>query len=172
MISGKLVYLRSVEAPDLDRWVEWFNEAEIIQFLNVVYPYSRLDAENFWKRTQQNAAEVLYSIVTQAEHKHIGSINLKKIDWRSRHAELGITLGIKEFWGRGYGNDAVETVCRFAFAEMGLHRVYLYVREDHEAGIRAYEKAGFKIEGRARQQLYRNGRYYDLILMGRLASDE
>lgn len=171
MISGKLVYLRSVEAPDLERWLEWFNEEEITQYLNVVYPYSRVEAESYWKRSQQSASEVLYSIVSQAEQKHIGSINLKKIDWRSRHAELGILLGVKEFWGRGYGQDAVQTICRFAFEEMGLHRVYLYVREDHEAGIRAYEKAGFQIEGRARQQLYRQGKFYDLILMGRLAHE-
>lgn len=154
----------------LPTWNIGYN-SNITEYLAWIYPYSRVDAENYWRSSQQNANEQLYSIVTSDSRMHIGSVSLKRIDWRSRNAELSIVLGVRELWGKGYGQDAVQTMCRFAFKQLGLNRIYLYVRADHEAGIRAYEKAGFKHEGIARQQLYRNGEYHDLILLGLLAQE-
>ncbi|HEX2910739.1 MAG TPA: GNAT family protein [Chloroflexia bacterium] len=171
MIHGNLVTLRAVQPEDLLNWVKWFNDRAVTEYLARVYPYSQADAEKYWQKTQQNPQEILYSIVNSSNGEHIGSINLRNIDWRSRNSELGVLLGAKECWGKGYGRDAVRTMCQFAFKELGLVRVYLYVRADHPSGIRSYSKVGFKQEGIARKQLYRNGVYHDMVLMGLLADE-
>jgi len=172
MISGNQIFLRAVQAQDLQNWLKWFNDPETTRYLAVVYPYGLAEAEAYWQRIQKNAGqEVLYSIVSQEKEQHIGSISLRRIDWRSRNAELAIVLGASEFCGKGYGRDAVYSLCRFAFEEMGLHRIYLYVCSDHESGIETYRRVGFQQEGIARQQLLRKGRYHDLILMGLLADE-
>ncbi|MFN2157525.1 MAG: GNAT family N-acetyltransferase, partial [Anaerolineae bacterium] len=75
------------------------------------------------------------------------------------------------YWGKGYGSDAIRTLLRFAFDEMNLHRVQLTVYEDNARAIRAYEKCGFRHEGRLRDAVYRKGRYYDMLLMSVLSGE-
>src|SRR6267378_3834328 len=72
------------------------------------------------------------------------------VDWRNRSGELGIALGRRDCWGKGFGTDAVRTLCRWGFAELNLHRVHLKVYEDNPRGIACYEKVGFRQEGRLR----------------------
>ena len=58
-----------------------------------------------------------------------------------------------------------------AFERIGLHRVGLSVFSFNERAIRSYEKAGFRIEGRLREAIARDGRYWDEIQMGVLRDD-
>ncbi len=91
---------------------------------------------------------------------------MHNIDWKNRSAELlGIFTGEKEYWGQGYGSDAINALLRFAFREMNLHRIYLHVHDYNERAIRCYEKCGFQLEGRQREALFRDGRYHDVLLM-------
>ena len=93
------------------------------------------------------------------------------MDERNRHAELGVVIGEKAYWGQGYGSDAICTLLRFGFEEMNLHRIYLRVYEDNARGIRAYEKCGFCQEGRLREANFRQGRYHDELVMGILSHE-
>lgn len=171
MICGKLTGLRAADPEDVNNWVKWFNDKEVTQYLARIYPYNLEEARQYFQKVQQNPAEKLYSIVDLQKGRHIGSVSLRNIDWRNRHAELGVLVGDKEYTGRGYGQDAVRTLCRFAFREMNLNRVYLYVRADHNGGIRSYNKVGFRQEGILRRHLYRDGAYHDMIIMGLLVED-
>jgi RimJ/RimL family protein N-acetyltransferase len=83
---------------------------------------------------------------------------------KDRCATLGIALG-REYVGRGYGTDAVRVIVNYGFREMGLHRIQLSVAPFNPAGIRAYEKAGFVEEGRHRESVLHDGRWYDEVLM-------
>ena len=82
-----------------------------------------------------------------------------------------ITLGEHDAWGRGLGTEATELMLEHAFERLGLHRVGLSVFSYNERAIRAYEKAGFVIEGRLRDAVLRDGRYFDEIQMGALARE-
>jgi RimJ/RimL family protein N-acetyltransferase len=84
---------------------------------------------------------------------------------------VGIGLGEREFWGKGYGTDAMRIILRYAFTELNLHRVTLNVFEYNPRGVRSYEKAGFVLEGRQRGVLLREGRRWDEIYMGILRED-
>src|SRR4029077_6502603 len=83
---------------------------------------------------------------------------------KDRCATLGIALG-REYIGRGYGTDAMRVIVDYGFREMGLHRIQLGVAPFNPAGIRAYEKAGFVEEGRYRESVLHDGRWYDEVLM-------
>ena len=87
---------------------------------------------------------------------------------RNNRAEtfMGIGLGEREDWNKGYGTDAVRLILRFAFLELNVHRVSLSVFEYNPRAKRAYEKAGFVEEGRVRGALLREGRRWDEIFMG------
>ena len=78
----------------------------------------------------------------------------------------GIGLGERNYWGNGYGTDAMQIMLRYAFRELNLHRVSLDVFEYNPRALHSYEKAGFQIEGRRRKMVQRDGRRYDMIFMG------
>jgi RimJ/RimL family protein N-acetyltransferase len=82
-----------------------------------------------------------------------------------------ITIGERDAWGRGLGTEATEMMLEHAFERLGLHRVGLSVFSYNLRAIRAYEKAGFRIEGRQREAILRDGRYWDEIQMGVLVDE-
>ncbi len=94
----------------------------------------------------------------------VGHIGLWGATPKDLCATLGIALG-SEYTGRGYGSDAMRVIVDYAFRELGLHRLQLSVAPFNQAGIRAYEKAGFVEEGRHRESVLHDGRWYDDVLM-------
>ena len=167
MIVGEKVRLRPLEREDLPRCVRWFSDPEVRRHLTIYIPFSLAQEERWYEnvldRLERNS-DVLLAIET-SEGVHIGNLGLHTIDWKNRAAELGITIGEKEYWGQGYGTDAIRTLLRLAFEEMNLHRVQLRVDVDNARGVRCYEKCGFQTEGTLRDVVFREGRYYDQYLM-------
>lgn len=100
----------------------------------------------------------------------IGFVGLFPI-WAHQNAWVGIGLGEREYWGKGYGTDAMRLALRYAFTELNLYRVTLNVFEYNPRAIRSYEKAGFCHEGRQRQFLNRNGKRWDVLEMGILREE-
>ena len=90
------------------------------------------------------------------------------MDWKNRLAELAILIGEKSSRGKGFGTDAVKTLCRFGFMEMGLHKITVKVFAFNTAAIRCYEKCGFVREGLLRKEYFREGKFHDVIVMGLL----
>ena len=84
---------------------------------------------------------------------------------------MGIVIGEKNQWGKGYGQDAIRTLLTFVFGEMNLNRIYLRVYADHALAINAYRKCGFVEEGCLRQGVYSEGRYHDMLVMGILKQE-
>jgi RimJ/RimL family protein N-acetyltransferase len=175
MPTGKLVRLRAREMTDLENSIRWINDPEVTCFLGgqARYPWSRAEEED-WLRgavLQTKPPEVSLSIETLADSRHIGGIGLHKVGAEDRKAELGIMIGEKDCWSRGYGTDAILTLLRFAFDEMNLNRVDLTVHDDNARAIACYRKCGFVEEGRLRQDRYKAGAYHDTLIMGILADE-
>jgi len=86
-------------------------------------------------------------------------------------ATIGIFIGDKSFWGKGYGTEAIELLTDFIFNEMNINKVKLNVYSFNKRAVRCYEKCGFVREGVLRQEIYREGRYHDDIVMGLLRDE-
>jgi RimJ/RimL family protein N-acetyltransferase len=100
----------------------------------------------------------------------IGFVNLWP-DWQHRDTWIGIGIGHAADRGKGYGTDAMRVALRFVFEEMEMDRASLGVYADNERAWRAYQKAGFRIEGRQRQIEQRDDRRWDDFVMGILRSE-
>ncbi len=100
----------------------------------------------------------------------VGSVSLFEFDQLARHAEVGIAL-VVEARGQGIGTAAISQIIEFAFVRCNLRRVHLEVIESNRGAIRAYEKAGFALEGRQREHAWVRGRYEDILVMGLLRSE-
>ena len=153
----------------LENALRWMNDPEVTAMLKFNLGASRRQEEAFFDRIESSGDDdFTWAILDESEH-HVGFIGLHKIEWRNRSATGGLVLGERSAWGRGYASDAVYVRTRFAFAQLGLHRVS--GRTFNPAMKRVYEKAGYKHEGTARQVYWRDGAWHDVELYGILESD-
>jgi RimJ/RimL family protein N-acetyltransferase len=81
--------------------------------------------------------------------RHIGNVMYYNIDALRRETELGITIGLPECWGKGYGTEAVQLLSTYVLQHQGFQRIYLKTLDWNERARRAFAKAGFVEYGRA-----------------------
>lgn len=164
MLQGERVRLRAVEPSDLADYHRWLNDPEVARYLTIYAPLSMADEEAWYAAVRSDPNQKVLAIESETG-QHIGNLTLMHINWKDRSAELGIVIGDKSQWGKGYGKDAIRTLLAFAFGEMNLHRIYLRVYADHESAIKLYHRCGFVEEGRLREEVYSAGSYHDMLIM-------
>jgi RimJ/RimL family protein N-acetyltransferase len=111
-----------------------------------------------------------FSVRTLAEEKYIGFLGLR-VDLIHRTAWVGLGIGEREFWSKGYGTDMMKLCLQYAFMELNLARVSLGLHEYNPRALRSYEKCGFRLEGRTRKDVMREGRRTDTLWMGILREE-
>lgn len=112
----------------------------------------------------------VFSIRTLAENQLIGFFGLW-VDLVHSEAWVGIGIGERAFWGRGYGTDAMKLCLQYAFTELNVHRVSLGLMDYNPRALRSYQKAGFRLEGRTRGDVQRAGQRSDSLWMGVLREE-
>ncbi len=173
-MEGKLVRLRAYEKSDLDSIMKWINDEEVTDFLAggmLTYPVSSITEEKYIESTAQPSDTNKSFVIETLEGKYLGGTAFHAINWLNRSAGLGITIGDKSCWGRGYGTDAMRLMMRLGFDKMNLHRLWLHVYEYNQRAIASYDKLGFKREGVLRKERFYRGSYYDTVVMGILADE-
>ncbi len=174
MFTTPRLRLRAVTREDLAAFVRWFNDPDVTQFLSRIWPLSMEEEEDWFQRVLSRPRwERPLSIEVREGRAWvlIGTVGFSKIDWLNRWAELGIAIGEKAYWDQGYGTEAVQAMVAIAFTLLNLNRVQLEVYEFNHRGRKAYEKVGFRLEGRRRQARYLGGRYHDSLIMAVLREE-
>ncbi len=172
VLQGDKVRLRAREERDLPLFVRWYSDPDVRHWLHLSdRPDVTLESERErFEKARDDPALVVWVIET-LDGRPIGNVGLQGIDRHHGRAELGISIGEKEYWGRGYGTDAIRQVLGYAFAELGLRRLWLITDEDNERGIRCYEKCGFVREGLLRNHRLRHSQPLNMIIMGALRQE-
>ncbi len=167
MISGERVNLRALEPEDLDNCMSWINDPEVTNNLSIgLWPTSR-KSEEAWlagRASGTDQANKVLAIETK-DGLYLGNIGLHGIDYVSGAAELGIVIGRKDYWSKGYGTDACRALLRHAFANLRLRKVILRVFGSNDRARKAYEKLGFREVGRLKSHTLKNGVYEDEVVM-------
>jgi len=173
MLQGKLVRLRPVEREDAAAFARWSLDYEVMRCGGyfAATGLTRAECEEKYEARRRDKATLDFAVETVAERKLIGIVNLALIDWRSRTGFLGVQIGEKEYWGRGFGREAVWLLQHLAFEDLNLNRVGLGVWEFNERALRCMDGLGFTREGRKRQVMFRDGRFWDEVLMSMLAAE-
>ncbi len=170
-LDGDRLYLRPLDTGDLECCLRWMNDPELLQFLGRKTPMSR-EMETEWLAKQyQDERHTNLAIVLKDGDRHIGNCGLDNADLLNRNASFGIFIGEADAREQGYGTEAVRLLLDYGFAQLNLHRIDLTVFSFNERARKAYEKAGFVLEGTRREDYYRHGKYHDTHLMGILKSE-
>lgn len=174
MIYGERIRLRAIERTDLPHCQAWLNDPEVIEGLAQIIPLSSMDEDHWFEQAmghEQAARPMAMEVQDGADWRYIGNIGLMNLEWVPRAAELGIFIGDKSVWNKGYGTEAVELLLAHGFRTLNLNRIYLQVFANNLRARRSYEKAGFLLEGTLRQAVYRHGQYIDMLIMSILRSE-
>ena len=180
MIYGERIRLRRNERSDIPKFVEWLNDPEVRRYLLVDLPISQANEEQWFENmlklpaNEQPFGIEIREIEPAGGEEHwrlIGNCSFMDINWAVRSAEVGLFIGEKSCWNKGYGTDVMQTLLDLGFGTLNLNRIFLRVDEANKGGISAYEKAGFIHEGRFRQGTFQNGEYADVLLMSVLRAE-
>ena len=176
-LHGERIRLRAAEREDITAFLRWVNDADVTENLFLVSPMSRFEEEQWYDAMMKRPASehvLVIEVKDQSpndDYRPIGTCQFHNIDWRNRSAEIGIMIGEKTFWNRGYGTETMRLLLMHGFDTLNFHRIWLQVYDKNKRGIRAYEKAGFQHEGKYRQAHYQNGAYFDVHLMSVLKEE-
>lgn len=174
MIVGKNVRLRAISKKDLPDFATWINDPEVHRNLVINFPMSLEQEEKWYEEILTHPVEehpLSIEVLDHKEWKLAGDVAFMNLDQRSRCAEIGIFIGDKNFHNRGFGTETMKLMVKHGFLDLNLNRIYLRVFETNPRGIRCYEKAGFKHEGRLRQGHFLEGHYIDILMMSILRDE-
>ncbi|HYM38725.1 MAG TPA: GNAT family protein [Thermoplasmata archaeon] len=169
ILRGARVTLRPLASGDLRRCVKWFSDPLVTQFLGRAGPVSLAEEERWFRDYLRRSDEQIFAI--EIEGRHVGNLGLHKVDRVHRKADLGIVIGESAYWSRGYGTEALRAALDYGFDRLELNKVSLEVLEDNVRAIRSYAKCGFVREGIHREDVYKDGRFQNVIRMSILARE-
>ncbi len=171
--AGRLVRLTGLERQDARIFASWHNDAGFLRLMDAQAARPRTEDEILrefedWQKDPKIAA---FGVRLLDSEELLAVIMLEGILYQHGVAWLGVGIGNRERWGKGYGREAITLLLRHGFHELNLHRVQLTVFEYNERAIALYEKLGFRREGVFREFLLREGRRYDMYLYGLLREE-
>ena len=169
MIAGQKITLRAIEKRDVEVLRNWRNHPEMRKYLFSHMPVSEIQQAGWYERSASDTRNQIL-MVDDPTGQTVGYVQLSRIDYKNRSVEIGGHLS-PEAQGQGYGRDAFHTLMRFAFRQMNMHRVSLEVFDFNDRAIALYKKLGFHEEGRLRDAVFQDGRYYDIVVMSILESE-
>jgi RimJ/RimL family protein N-acetyltransferase len=172
ILTGNLTRLTAVN-PDSDAEIiaRWSGDAQFWRLAHTEPAFPVTPKYVKQKIAERPIDRQAFAIRILTDDCLIGLIGLYTIYWLHREAFVGIQIGERDYWGKGYGTDALQALLRFAFEELNLKRVSLSVLEGNARAMRSYEKCGFRYEGRQRHAWAYDGRRWDEIYMGLLRDE-
>ena len=173
MYYGEKVKLRAYKKEDIKIECEYLNDNELKRLLVNYIPYPMiLEQEEKWFESLLDAKDSYNFAIEDLETgKYIGGCGINSINWLNRYVVIGIFIGDKNYWGKGYGTDALKVLVKFIFEQMNMNKIKLNVFSFNKRAIRCYEKCGFQVEGILKQELFRDGQYHDEYVMALFYED-
>lgn len=170
-IEGEKVYIRSQKRNDIPNIVRWKNDLEIAELVrgSAIYTNEGIETRRYEKSMEE--FDTIRLIIETKTGEVIGLITLGEIDKPNQKAEIGMLIGEKEYWNKGYGTDTLFTLLNYLFNELDFNRISLEVFDFNARAKRLYEKIGFAVEGLQREGLIQENRKCDIYLMGILKKD-
>jgi RimJ/RimL family protein N-acetyltransferase len=164
--------LRRHVPDNLGAFRRWYSDPEIARLARYQEaPMRAEEIERFFAARVVGADALAMAIHERVSDRLVGTCAFSQLDGDNGSALYHITIGEKDAWGRGYGTEATRLMLDHAFGRLGLHRIALFVFEFNERAIRTYRRCGFVIEGRARESIFRDGRWWDELAMSVLETD-
>ena len=167
-IDGERVYLRSITYEDTDMIVAWRNQENVIKYFFYRGEFTK-EGHLKWMKERVETGNVVQFIVCMKENdRPVGCTYIRDIDEANKKAEYGVFLGEEDVRGHGIGKEILELTVDYAFKELHLHRIYARVYETNKPSLYSFLHCGFEKEALLRDDVYADGAYHNVVILGRL----
>jgi RimJ/RimL family protein N-acetyltransferase len=167
---GNRVKLRLVNEGDVDEMTKWVNDPEVTQYITINHPIYRESEIEYVKALQGRKDDFIFAVET-IDGVYIGNMGLHKVNHIDGTASTGAMFGNKDYWGKGYGSEAKMLLLDFAFNNLNLRKIYSSAIAFNERSIAYQQKTGYQIEGVRKDQIFKNGKYWDEVLLAIFRED-
>ncbi len=168
-MTGEKCYLSPIDVDDAGKYTEWLNDYETTRYLTLATMNITVQSEK--DVLNRLAREHNYAIVDLNTDTLIGNCGLLDVDHINRTAEVGIFIGDKEYLGKGYGREALSLLIDYAFSVLNLRNIMLRVYSFNERAVNSYKAIGFRLMGKRRKALIRDGKEHDILFFDLLEPD-
>ena len=152
------------------KYIEWMNDEQILKYINGNTNVVDWVNETEYARQGRNKIGLTSFNIVDKDDNLIGNCDIKQ-QGISRTYELGILIGEERSRGKGYGTEVISMLLKFCFEELNAHHVFLKLNASNERAFKCYKKCGFKEVGRLREQIYSEGKFFDMIYMDILENE-
>lgn len=166
-IAGERIYLRALTPDDVnDNYIEWLRDDAVTQFLEIRWQvFSNEDIRGYVKLMNDSSKDYLFGIFLKGNNEHIGNVKVGEINQMHRFGDVGLLIGNKDMWGKGYGTEAVRLATQYAFEELNLNHLKAGMYADNKGCYKAFVKAGYREAGRYKSRRFYKGVYVDEVLV-------
>lgn len=170
-MEGQQVFLRALEATDLDLLTRWNFDPVVSAFFSPRLPNTLTEQKDWMLRQMEGSSKKKFIIIDKASNEAIGVLGIMGIDHVNKNAEIGITIGNTSYWGKPQPKEAFYLGLQFLFQQFNMHMVYLQVFDSNIRAIRFFEKFGFRRDGIRRESVYAHGAYHSIMMMSLLKQE-
>jgi len=154
-----------------DSYVNWLNDPQVNMFLESRYVRHDIDScKKFVQEVIDDPSAKMFAIFDLESGKHVGNVKLADINSRYQRAEIGILIGDRNVWGKGYASEAINLVEHYARTELGLRRITAGCYECNGRSLRLFESLGYEREGLLKEHFIYEGKFVNSVRMGKVIS--
>lgn len=165
LIEGNRVYLRTLTESDAtERYCSWLNDQTVNKYLETRSATIE-SLKKYIKEKNENPDCLFLGIFLKNTAEHIGNIKLEPIELGKKRAVLGLLIGDKRMWGKGFGTEVVKILVDWTFENIEINEIELGVITENQAAVKVYEKAGFKVNRIEKDKIKHDDIYYDIYHM-------
>ena len=159
-----MITLRPLSKDDIDHVMTWVNDREVMQyFANRQNSITREEEEAYLETITASKTDRVFSIFNDGEY--VGQCSINQLYWPAKNGRLFVVIK-RGAHGYGYGPEAIRQLLKLAWSELGLHKVWLIVRQDNRNAQAMYLKLGFNFEGLLKDEYLVGDTFYDMVRMG------
>lgn len=168
MISGSNINILALNKESESLILSWVNNPELKRNIGTIYPISEFEHEVWFRNRAMDSINKTYIIWHKSDKKIIGIVGNKNTDFINRNTEIFLYVGEEAYRGKGLGKEVVELFTEFLFKQLNMHKVYLRVFSYNIQALKCYKKLNFEVEGNFKEAIFKDGKYYDVIILAKL----
>jgi len=150
-----------------EKYVLWYIDIDVVKFSNNQYRKFSLDGQREYVAScLESSDKDLYGIFD--DNFHIGNIVINGLKLPHKNAEITYVIGEKSYWNKGVATFAISEIVKFATIEYKLHKLFASLAENNTGSKRALEKNNFVLEGKRKEHLFFNGKFFNQLDYGLL----
>ena len=168
VLEAERIYLKKLSPMDVkEDYVNWMNDKEVMRYTESRFKtHSKGDLVSYVEKVMNDSRYSFFAIVVKDRDVHIGNIKIGPFDKKHGFGDIGIIIGKKDYYGKGFATEAIKLIVDYAFDSLKLHKVTASCYAANPGAIKAFKKAGFEEEGRLNKHYLCEGQYTDKVCLG------